>query len=99
MPDQARVTRPDAKIMLGTGLIRIPALPTNYDPAKGYTEFQPAGWEVETIPDPEPRWEPNDAVRDATGVVFVRTPAGRWLDALGQDRDPVRPLTKLLPAP
>lgn len=82
-----------------TGNIRIFALPANVSAPNGYTEFTPAGWEIEMIPDPDPRWDVYDAIRDATGAVFVRTPSGMWQNALGLDDDPVRPFTKLVPAP
>jgi hypothetical protein len=51
------------------------------------------------VPDPEPKWEHGDVVRDANGVVFWRTEADRWRDVSGMGLEPVRPLTRLIPQP
>lgn len=96
----ARVTYPRGRVM-ADGRVRVPALFSRRVTVSGtdYIEWDPdADWEWETIPDPEPKWEPGDAARDMAGNVFVRTEAGRWREALGRlDVDPARPLTRLVP--
>ena len=97
MPDRARVTHPNARVMLTTGNIRVPVLPVATNPTAGWTEFAPGVWEVEVIPDPDPDWQPGEVVQDTDGHVFVFTPAGRLRHVLGQDIHPNRPLVRLVP--
>jgi hypothetical protein len=97
----ARATWPDARLM-ADGRVRIPAANSQTVTVSGVTwvEWAPsAGWETETLPDPEPRWEPGDVARDANSAVFFRTEAGRWRDVTGAGLEPVRPLTRLIPQP
>jgi len=97
---RARVTHPEAFVM-ADGRVRIPGLAlTVVVSGKTVTEF-PAdtGWEVETLPNPEPAWVEGDAARDAAGDVFVRTPSGRWRNPFISDLEPVRPLKRLIPEP
>jgi hypothetical protein len=97
---EARATWPDARLM-ADGRVRIPAANSQTVTVSGtqYQEWAPdTGWEVEPLPDPEPRWQPNDVITDASGEVFVRTEAGRWRHVLGLNLDPIRPLTRLVPA-
>ena len=95
-----RVTWPDARVM-ADGRVRIPATATVVNVAgTDYYQWEAGSrWEVELIPDTDPTWQPGDVARDANGVVFVRTESGRWRDALGQNLEPVRPMTRLVPAP
>lgn len=58
----------------------------------------------ERLPDPEPTWQPRDAVRAADGQVYVRSiMPDAWLEPGSYngvlDRDVPRPLTRLVPAP
>lgn len=97
MPERARVTYPDGKVMTTTGNIRIPQIGT-VNTVAGWTEFPPDQWETEIIPEPEPRWIAGDVVADSVGNKFVQLPSGRWREVLGLDIQPVRPLVRLVPA-
>lgn len=61
----------------------------------------PAGvgtWE--RLPDPEPQWEPGDAVNDRFGHAHIRAYGGTWIDPDGDrilDSKMARPLTRLVP--
>jgi hypothetical protein len=97
----ARVTWPNARVM-ADGRVRIPAAQASRTTVSGveYVEWEPdVGWEIERIPPPEPRWEPGDSAVDFAGSVYVFTPGQRWRNALGEDKAPVRPLTRLIPEP
>jgi hypothetical protein len=97
----ARVSWPDARVM-ADGRVRVPLLGATVIDVSGtsWVQWPPAsGWEVEIVPDPEPKWEHGDVVRDANGVVFWRTEADRWRDVSGMGLEPVRPLTRLIPQP
>ena len=94
-----RATFPTARIM-ADGRVRVPGGTPVTVSGQQFTEWPAdSGWEVELIPDITTVWSPGDVARDAGGIVFVRTESGRWRDALGQNLEPVRPLTRLIPAP
>jgi len=97
---RAQITHRDASVM-ADGRVRIPGTSTVVTVSgRTVTEFAAdTGWEVEKLADPEPDWAEGDAARDTLGIVFVRTPAGRWREALGRDHEPARPLKRLIPQP
>ena len=97
----ARVSWPDGRVM-ADGRVRVPANGAAIVTINGVqqVEWPPnIGWEVEVLPDPEPRWNPGDVAHDANQVVFWRTESGRWRDVSGMELEPVRPLTRIWPAP
>lgn len=55
---------------------------------------------IEKLAPLEPEWKFGDIVRDATGVVHIRTLGGNWGGFSGEVRNhhyPTRPLTRLVP--
>lgn len=65
-----------------------------------YIDLDAPGVTVERLPDPEPTWEPGQAVRSACGGTYLRTNQGTWRSMDGEEfahHAISRPLTRLVP--